>query len=111
MDDTDQSLPTDYPQSPRNFISRNQFFTGEYRRVLSVKTLSTTRVGFSRTRIGQNVQANTSQPLGTFIPGRDSMGDIDIGGLKRLGPQSSGNLRLVQKVFTAQSDFLHTRGR
>ncbi len=28
LDDTDQFLPTDYPQFPRNFISRNQFFTG-----------------------------------------------------------------------------------
>ena len=27
FDDTDQFLPTDYPQFPRNFISRNQFFT------------------------------------------------------------------------------------
>jgi hypothetical protein len=111
IDSTDQFLPTDYPQFPRNFISRNQFFTGEYRRVLSVKTLNTTRVGFSRTRIGQNVQANTSQVLGTFIPGRDSMGDIDIGGLKRFGPQSSGNLRLVQNVFSLQNDLIHTRGR
>ena len=111
IDDTDQFLPTDYPQFPRNFISRNQFFTGEYRRVFSVRTLNTTRVGFSRTTIGQNVQANTSQPLGTFIPGRDSMGDIDIGGLKRFGPQSSGNLRLVQNVFSVQNDLVHTRGR
>jgi hypothetical protein len=111
LDDTDQFLPTDYPQFPRNFISRNQFFTGEYRRVLSVKTLNTTRIGFSRTRIGQNVQANTSQPLGTFIPGRDSMGDIDITGMKRFGPQSSGNLRLVQNVFSLQNDLVHTRGR
>jgi hypothetical protein len=111
LDDTDQFLPTDYPQFPRNFISRNQFFTGEYRSVLSVRTLNTIRVGFSRTRIGQNVQANTSQRLGTFIPGRDSMGDIDIGGLKRFGPQSSGNLRLVQNVFSVQNDLVHTRGR
>jgi hypothetical protein len=111
FDNTDQFLPTDYPQFPRNFISRNQFFTGESRRVLSVKTLNTTRLGFSRTRIGQNVQANTSQPLGTFVPGRDSMGDIDIGGLKRFGPQSSGNLRLVQNVFSVQNDLIHTTGR
>ena len=30
--------------------------------------------GFSRTRIGQNVEANTSQPLAPFVPGRDSDG-------------------------------------
>ena len=111
FDDTDQFLPTDYPQFPRNFISRNQFFTAEYRRILSANTISTTRAGYSRTRIGQNVQANTSAPLPVFIPTRDSMGDIDIGGLRRFGPQSSGNLRLTQNVFSAQSDLVHTRGR
>jgi len=111
FDDTDQFLPTDYPQFPRNFISRNQFFTAEYRRVVSANTLSTTRGGFSRTRIGQNVQANTSDALPVFIATRDSMGDIDIGGLRRFGPQSSGNLRLTQNVFSAQTDLVHTRGR
>ena len=100
FDTTDQFLPTDYPQFPRNFISRNQFFTAEYRRILSPNTLNTVRGGFSRTRIGQNVQANTSAPLPVFIATRDSMGDIDIGGLRRFGPQSSGNLRLVQNVFS-----------
>jgi len=111
FDDTDQFLPTDYPQFPRNFISRNQFFTAEYRRVVSANTLSTSRGGFSRTRIGQNVQANTSTSLPVFIATRDSMGDIDIGGLRRFGPQSSGNLRLTQNVFSAQTDLVHTRGR
>jgi hypothetical protein len=111
LDDTEQLLPTDFPQFPRNFISRNQFFTGEYRTVLSSRTLNTARIGFSRTRIGQNVQANTSSPLAPFIPGRDSMGNMDIGGMKRFGPQSSGNLRLTQNVFSFQDDLVHTRGR
>ena len=111
LDDAEQFLPTDYPQFPRTFISRNQFFTGEYRQVFSARTLSTARFGFSRTRIGQNVQADTSQALAPFIATRDLMGDIDIGGLKRFGPQSSGNLRLVQNVFSFQNDMVHTRGR
>ena len=29
FDNTKQFLPTDYPQFPREFLSRNQFFTGE----------------------------------------------------------------------------------
>jgi len=111
FDDTDQLLPTDYPQFPRNFISRNQFFTAEHRAVISAETLNIARLGYSRTRIGQNVQANTAAELPTFVAGRDSMGDIDIGGLRRFGPQSSGNLRLVQNVFSAQDDIVHTRGR
>jgi hypothetical protein len=111
FDDTDQFLPTDYPQFPRNFISRNQFFTAEYRRILTPNTVSISRAGYSRTRIGQNVQANTSAPLPVFVATRDSMGDIDIGGLRRFGPQSSGNLRLTQNVFSGQSDLVQTRGR
>ena len=35
IDDADQFLPTDFPQFPRSFVSRNQFFTGEYRQVLT----------------------------------------------------------------------------
>ena len=111
FDTADQALPTDYPQFPRAFLSRNQFFTGEYRRVVSDRTLQTFRLGFSRTRIGQNVEANTSQPLPVFVAGRAIMGDIDIGGLKRFGPQSSANLRLVQNVFSGQFDLTQTRGR
>ena len=62
LDDGDQRLPTDYPQFPRTFLSRNQFFTGEYRNVWSDRTLQTFRVGFSRTRVGQNVEARWLQP-------------------------------------------------
>jgi hypothetical protein len=111
FDDADQALPTDYPQFPRTFLSRNQFFTGEYRWITSDRTLNTSRFGFSRTRIGQNVEANLSQPLAPFVSGRPIMGDIDIGGLKRFGPQSSANLRLVQNVFSVQHDVTHTRDR
>src|SRR5690606_25105937 len=57
LDDTAQFLPTDYPQFPREFFSRNQFLTAEYKHVFSGSLLGTARLGFSRTRIGQNVEA------------------------------------------------------
>ncbi len=41
FDNTNQFLPTDYPQFPRQFLSRNQFFTGEYNETLSRTTSST----------------------------------------------------------------------
>jgi hypothetical protein len=111
IDDADQFLPTDFPQFPRFFRSRNQFFTGEYRQVASGTTVNTYRVGFSRTRIGQIVEANTSQPFPPFVEGRDFMGGIDIGGIPgRFGPQTSANLRLVQNVFSGQFDQAQTRG-
>ena len=110
-DDVLQWLPTDYPQFPRAFISTNQFATVEYRNVFSSRTLQTARFGYSRTRIGQNVEANVTPALPPFVSGRDMVGDIDIGGMQRFGPQSSANLRLAQDVFSGQYDVTHTRGR
>jgi hypothetical protein len=111
FDDAEQLLPTDFPQFPRAFFSRNQFFTGEYRQTLSASTLNTFRLNFSRTRVGQNVEANLASPLPEFVPGRGITGDIDIGGIPRFGPQSSGNLRLVQNVAGGEYSLVHSRGR
>jgi hypothetical protein len=110
-DVTDQRLPTEYPQFPRTFRSRNRFATAELRQVLSPTVVNTARIGFSRTRLGQDIESNTSQPLTPFIPGRSVMGSIDIGGLQRFGPQSSVNLRLVQNVFSFEDGLAIQRGR
>jgi hypothetical protein len=110
-DDAVHRLPTDYPQFPRSFISTNQFFTGEYRNVLSERTVQTLRFGYSRTRVGQNVEANLAAPLPPFVTGRALVGDIDIGGMQRFGPQTSANLRLAQNVYSGQYDLTQTRGR
>ena len=99
FDDADQQLPTDFPQFPRSFRSRNQFFTAEDRFIQSSTTIHTFRLGFSRTRIGQQVEANTTQPLQPFVPGREIVGNIDIGGIPRFGPQTSVSVRLTQNVF------------
>jgi hypothetical protein len=111
IDSAAQQLPTDYPQFPRSFLSRNQFFTGEYRRATSAATMQTVRLGFSRTRIGQDVEANTTNALTPFVPGRDLVGNIDVGGLQfRWGPQTSANVQLVQNVFAGEYQLTHTRG-
>jgi hypothetical protein len=111
FDDGDQRLPTDYPAFPRSFISTNQFFTAEYRDVRSERTLQTARFGYSRTRIGQNVESTLNPPLAPFVPARGLFGDIDVGGMQRFGPQSSANLRLAQNVYSGQYDVTHTRGK
>ena len=111
FDDADQALPTDYPQFPRAFVSQNHFTTVEYRQALANATVHTARFGYSRTSIGQTVQANTSQPLPVFVPGRPIMGAIDIGGFPRFGTQSSADLKLRQNVISGQYDLAWTRGR
>ncbi len=111
FDDASQRLPTDFAQFPRNFLSRNQFVTAEHRWVLSPRTLNSFRAGFSRTRFGQNVEANTSTPLQPFIKGRLFPGSIDIGGMKRFGTQSSADLRVVQNTLGFEDSLSLTRGK
>jgi hypothetical protein len=111
LDDAVQNLPTDFPQFPRQFLSKNQFVTTEYRHVLSSRTLLHFRGSFSRTTTFQNVEAKTATKLQEFVPGRGLTGNIDIGGMQRFGPQSSANLRLTQNVYGFETGATLTRGR
>ncbi|HEX6164500.1 MAG TPA: TonB-dependent receptor [Vicinamibacterales bacterium] len=109
LDDADQRLPLDYPQFPRAFISRNQFATAELKQAYTSSLLGTYRFGYSRTRVGQDVEADV--PLPPFVAGRPFVGNIDVGGLQRFGTQSSANLRLMQQVTSLQGDLVWNRGR
>ncbi len=111
FDDAEQRLPTDFPQFPRSFISTNQYLTAEYRQSLSALLFHTLRAGYSRTRVGQDIEANTTNVLPVFAPGREFTGAIDIGGMPRFGPQLSARLRLRQDVFSLNYDVTYTRGR
>ena len=111
FDNAEQRLPTEFPQFPRSFKSRNHFFTAEHRYLQSERTIHTSRFSFARTRVGQEVEANTSQPLQPFIPGRESLGNIDIGGIPRFGPQTSVSVKLTQNLFGFEQGLVHTRGR
>ena len=108
----EQRLPTDYPQFPRSFISTNQFVDRSSTATCSRRGRSRRRASATAARaIGQNVEANLASPLPPFVAGRELVGDIDIGGMQRFGPQSSANLRLAQNVYSGQYDVTHTRGR
>jgi len=111
FDDAAQQLPTDFPQFPRSFISRNQFMTVEDRHVSSPRTFNSLRASFARTRIGQDVESLVAAPLQPFVPGRDKIGNIDIGGIPRFGPQTSVNVTLTQNLFGFEHSLAHTRGR
>jgi Carboxypeptidase regulatory-like domain/TonB dependent receptor len=110
-DTADQYLPTDFPQFPRTFLSKNQFLTGELRHVASGSTLHTLRLSMSQTRIGQTVEANLQNPLPPFVTGRPVVGGIDIGGIPgRFGPQTSGDLIIKQRVVGGEYAFTQSRG-
>ena len=110
-DAADQYLPTDFPQFPRTFLSKNQFATAEWRHVASGTRLHTLRLSMSSTRIGQAVEANLSSPLPPFVEGRPLVGGIDIGGITgRFGPQTSGDLIIKQRVLGGEYSFVQSRG-
>jgi hypothetical protein len=111
FDNAEQRLPTEFPQFPRSFQSRNHFFTAEHRFIQSESTIHTSRFSFARTRVGQAVESTTSQPLQPFVPGRESLGNIDIGGIPRFGPQTSVSVKLTQNLFGFEQGMVHTRGR
>jgi hypothetical protein len=112
FDDAAQLLPTDYPQFPRTFLSRNQFVTAEHRHIFSPEVLNTLRAGFSRTRVGQEVESLLNPQLPAFVPGRDVMGGIDIGGIPgRFGPQTSVNVKLTQNVYGLEDNLIVNRGK
>jgi len=108
LDDADQRLPLDYPQFPRMFVSRNQYLTAEMKQTYTANLLGTVRYGYSRTRVGQDVEADVALP--PFVPGRPFVGNFDVGGLQRFGTQSSANLRLMQQVNSIEGDLVWTRG-
>ncbi|NOT60929.1 MAG: TonB-dependent receptor, partial [Acidobacteria bacterium] len=110
FDDADQLLPTDFPQFPRTFLSRNQFATVEHTWLISPSMVNTARLGYSRTRVGQDVQADIPSTIQPFVPGRRFMGNIDIGGIPRFGPQSSVNVQLDQDVFSFSDTVTQVRG-
>lgn len=106
-----QKLPLAFPQFPKDYSSHNHFVTLEDDLVLSATTLNTARASLSRTRIAQDVFANTTQALTPFVPGQSIIGDIDIGGMPRFGPQSTGNLRLTQNVMNFEDALTLARSR
>ena len=60
------------PQFPRNFFSRNQFFHRRIPTNYFLPTPSSITAAASAGRVvGQNVEANTTQTLPDFVPGRD----------------------------------------
>ena len=108
FDDAEQVLPTDFPQFPRAFVSDNHFFTTEYQNVQSTSTLHNLRFGYSGTEIGQDVEANLDNTVAPFVTGRPTLGNIDIGGIPRFGPQISADVSLEQDVYSLEYGLTRT---
>jgi hypothetical protein len=107
IDDADQRLPLDYPQFPRAFVSRNQFFTGEYRQAADPNLFNTVRFGYSRTRVARTSRPPRRCPL---RPRPRAHRQHRRGGLQRFGTQSPWTWRFLQQVISF-GDAAWSRGR
>ncbi len=109
-DGADQTVPVGFEEYGTDSVSRNQFLTAEYRRIVTSALLSTARFSHSRLRFEQ-LPAGPSQPTLAFIPGQDLMGIISVGGLTTLGGTSTNPSTNNAFYWTFSDDLAYTKGR
>src|SRR5262249_29776795 len=72
-DGADQTIPASFPDYATDSVSRNQFFTAEYKRIVTPALLNTSRFSHSRLRFEQLPNFPSAPDL-AFIAGQDQMG-------------------------------------
>src|SRR5215467_9888182 len=89
-------------------VTRNQFATIEWRRVISPSMLNLLRFSFTRTR-ETDVQLRPDQaPALNFFPERHQNGGVNITGLASIGTSIFAPLLEVQNKFPLSDDFIWT---
>ena len=92
-------------------MSRNQFFTAEYKRVVTPALLNTIRFSHSRLRF-EGLPAFPSVPTLAFIAGQNEMGVIAIGGgVTSLGGTAQNPNTANSFYWTASNDLSFAKGR
>jgi hypothetical protein len=110
-DGADQTNTVGFPDYAVDSLSRNQFLTAEYKRVVTPALLATTRFSHSRLRFeGQPVFP--SVPALAFIAGQDEIGVINIGGgVTALGGTAQNPNTANSFYWTVSNDMSYAKGR
>jgi hypothetical protein len=110
-DGADQTNTTGFPDYAVDSLSRNQFLTAEYKRVVTPALLATTRFSHSRLRFeGQPVFP--SVPALAFIAGQNEIGVINIGGgVTPLGGTAQNPNTANSFYWTVSNDVSYAKGR
>jgi hypothetical protein len=110
-DRADQTNTTGFPDYAVNSVSRNQFFTAEYKRVVTPAFLNTIRFSHSRLRF-EGLPAFPSVPELAFIAGQNEMGVIAIGGgVTAIGGTAQNPNTANSFYWTASNDLSFAKGR
>jgi hypothetical protein len=93
-------VPADrLPAVPAQRSSRQPVLHGRVPHILSPARSTRSASGSAARGSARTSTADTTRPLPEFVPGRHHR-RIDVGGMRRFGPQTSANVRLVQNVFS-----------
>ena len=109
-DGADQTVTAGFPDYGTDSVSRNQFFTTEYKRIVSPAILNTARFSHSRLRFEQ-LPAFPSAPDLAFIAGQDLMGVININGFTSIGGTTTNPSTNNSFYWTFSDDVSYVKGR
>ncbi len=98
------------PRWPEVGVTRNNFATVEYRRVISPSLINLLRFSFTRTRETDNQQHPDQTPALDFFPSRGQNGGVSITGLSALGTSIYAPLLEVQNKFPLADEVFWTKG-
>jgi carboxypeptidase family protein/TonB-dependent receptor-like protein len=109
-DSADQTVTASFPDYATDSVSRNQFFTAEYKRIVTPALLNTARFSHSRLRFEQ-LPNFPSVPDLAFIAGQDQMGVISVGGLNGIGGTTTNPSSNNSFYWTWSDDLSYVKGR
>ena len=109
-DGADQSIPLGFAEYGTDSMSRNQFFTSEYKRILTSALLNTARFSHSRLRFEQ-LPLGPSTPELAFLSGQDIIGVISVPGLTNLGGSANNPSSNNSFYWTFSDDVSYLKGR
>ncbi|MBI3262734.1 MAG: TonB-dependent receptor [Acidobacteria bacterium] len=109
-DGADQTVTAGFPDYATNSVSRNQFFTSEYKRILTPALLNTARFSHSRLRFEQ-LPDFPSVPELAFIAGQNEIGVINVGGLNSIGGTATNPSSNNSFYWTMSNDVSYVKGR
>ncbi len=109
-DGADQTVSAGFPDYATDSVSRNQFFTTEYKRIVTPAVLNTARFSHSRLRFEQ-LPAFPSVPDLAFIAGQDQMGVLNVTGLSAIGGTATNPSTNNSFYWTFSDDLSYVKGR
>jgi YD repeat-containing protein len=109
-DGADQRVTAGFPDYSTNSVSRNQFLTAEYKRILTPALLNTARFSHSRLRFEQ-LPDFLQVPDLAFIAGQNEIGVINVGGLTSIGGTATNPSSNNSFYWTVSNDVSYVKGR